>query len=109
MRDSRKTGGTSMKVTNLVTAGALALTICAAQPAVVSARPYIAPASGNVAGTVIPMAWAVGFFICTGLTWGKMQVDAQKMHRELTGADAFRGIGRCLFPPLGIAKLMQGK
>jgi len=41
--------------------------------------------------------------------WGKMQVDAQKMHRELTGADAFRGIGRCLFPPLGIAKLMQGK
>ena len=98
-----------MKVINLVTAGALALAICAAEPTAVLARPIPPPASGNVAGTVIPMAWAVGFFICTGLTWGKMQVDAQKMHRELTGADAFRGIGRCLFPPFGIAKLMQGK
>ena len=98
-----------MKVTNLVTAGALALAICAIQPTVASARPAPLPAPSNPAGVIIPMAWAVGFFICTGLTWGKMQVDAQRMHRELTGADAFRGIGRCLFPPFGIAKLMQGK
>ncbi len=98
-----------MRITNLVTAGALALAVCTVQPTAASARVVTPPPSGNVAGTVIPMAWAVGFFICTGLTWGKMQVDAQKAHRELTGADAFRGIGRCLFPPLGIAELMQGR
>jgi hypothetical protein len=99
----------SVKITRLVAAGSLALAVCIVQPATVFARPVVTPAATNAAGVVVPMIWAVGFFICTGLTWGKMQVDAQKQHRELTGADAFRGIGRCLFPPIGFAKLMQGK
>ena len=55
----------------------------------------------------LPVAWTVGFFLCTGMTWGKMKVDADKAHRQLTGADAFRGIGRCLFPPIGFARLMR--
>ena len=96
-----------MKITKLVTVGALALTVCVAQPAAVLARPaVVASPPVNMA---LPIAWTVGFFLCTGMTWGKMQVDADKAHRELTGADAFRGIGRCLFPPFGIAKLMRGE
>ena len=93
------------KVSSLA-AGALALAISSSAA---SATPPPAPASPSVAGTVVPMAWAVTFFICTGMTWGKMQVDAHRMHRELTAADGFRGVGRCLFPPFGFARLMQGR
>ena len=95
-----------MKIIKLVTAGALALTVCLADVPAASAR-YVIPASPP--DMALPIAWTVGFFLCTGMTWGKMKVDADKAHRELTGADAFRGIGRCLFPPFGIARLMQGK
>ena len=83
------------------------MAVCVAQPTAVFARPVaVASPPANMA---LPIAWTVGFFLCTGMTWGKMQVDADKAHRELTGADAFRGIGRCLFPPLGIARLMRGE
>ncbi len=96
-----------MKTLKLTAAAAVALTLCAAQPA--SATMPRAPVAASSATTILTMAWAVGFFVCTGMTWGKMQVDAQKQHRALTGADAFRGIGRCLFPPIGFADLMQGR
>lgn len=86
---------------------ALALTVSSTTTFAAPAPPP--PASPSVAGTVIPMAWAVTFMVCTGMTWGKMQVDAHKMHRELTAADGFRGVGRCLFPPFGFAKLMRDK
>ena len=97
-----------MKITKFFAAGALALAVCVAQPATVAAArpPVVASSPTDMA---LPIAWTVGFFLCTGMTWGKMKVDADKAHRELTGADAFRGIGRCLFPPFGIAKLMQGQ
>ncbi len=94
-----------MKTIRLLAAGTLALAVCVAQPAAVSAKPIVV-ASPPV-DMALPIAWTVGFFLCTGMTWGKMKVDADKAHRELTGADAFRGIGRCLFPPFGIAKLMR--
>ena len=96
-------------ITRLVAASALALTVFVAQPAAVSAKQITPAASGDAAGVALTMAWAVGVFVCTGMTWGKMQVDAQKHHRQLTGADAFRGIGRCLLPTYGFAQLMQGK
>jgi hypothetical protein len=95
-----------VKITRLVAAGALALTMCVAQPAAVYAVP---PPASPPTDMALPIAWTVGFFLCTGMTWGKMKVDADKVHRELTGADAFRGIGRCLFPVFGLARLAQGK
>jgi hypothetical protein len=100
-----------LKITKLVAAGVLAAAMSLAQPAAVFAipNPPPAPAATNAAAVVLPLAWAVGFFACTGLTWGKMQVDADKAHRELTGADAWTGITRCLFPPLGFARLMRGQ
>ena len=96
----------------ILAAGALALTVCAAQPTTVYAAgvaPAAASTSSGSAGAALPMAWAVGTFICTGLTWGKMKVQADRHHRKLTAADAFRGIGQCLIPPLGFAKLMRGR
>jgi len=101
-------GGNTVKITKLITAGGLALAVCVAQPAFVAAKPAL-PVASAPTNMALPIAWTVGFFLCTGMTWGKMKVDADKAHRELTGADAFRGIGRCIFPPYGIGRLMQGK
>jgi hypothetical protein len=96
-----------LNISKIATAGALALAVLVARPAAVSADQLpVASAPTNMA---LPIAWTVGVFLCTGMTWGKMQVDAAKAHRELTGADAFRGLGQCLIPALGFAKLMQGK
>ena len=103
-------GDSTLKITKLLTAGTVVLTLFAAQPALATKVLPAASASANApTNMALPIAWTVGFFLCTGMTWGKMKVQADKAHRELTGADAFRGIGRCIFPPYGIGRLMQGK
>ena len=99
-----------MKIMKFVAAGAVVLTLFAAQPAFATrVIPVVSAPATAPANMALPIAWTVGFFLCTGMTWGKMKVDADKAHRELTGEDAFRGIGRCIFPPYGIGRLMQGK
>jgi hypothetical protein len=85
---------------------ALAFAGLVAQPIAASAGEgwWCHPASTgtNVAPGVF---WAIGFFLCAGMTTGKQDVDAKKHHTVVTGNDRFGAFLACAFPPIGLYKL----
>jgi len=58
-------------------------------------------------GYAYGVAWALGFFLCAGMTVGQQDVYAQKHHKTVTGNDRARGLISCIIPPLGFARLDQ--
>lgn len=61
-------------------------------------------AAENV-GASLGIVWALGFFLCAGMTVGQQDVYAQKHHTTVTGHDRLRGFVSCIIPPLGFARL----
>ena len=100
-----------MKTTSRAAVAALALAAFVAQPIAANAgAPYCPPVAPPVAHNVgpLPILWAVGFFLCAGMTIGKQDKDAKDngttvSHKER--AHAFLG---CVLPPIGLAKLAHG-
>jgi hypothetical protein len=100
-----------MKTTSRAAVAALALAAFVAQPIAANAGapycpPVVPPGPHNVGA--VPIFWAVGFFLCAGMTIGKQDKDAKDngttvSHKER--AHAFLG---CAFPPIGLAKLAHG-
>lgn len=101
-----------MKMTSRAAVAALALAAFVAQPIAANAgAPYcppVVPASPANMGP-LPILWAVGFFLCAGMTIGKQDKDAKDngttvSHKER--AHAFLG---CVLPPIGLAKLKHAQ
>lgn len=99
-----------MKTTSRAAVAALALAAFVAQPIAANAgAPCVVPPVASPANMgPLPIFWAVGFFLCAGMTIGKQDKDAKDngttvSHKER--AHAFLG---CAFPPIGLAKLAHG-
>ena len=75
------------------------------------------PIAANATGIQVPLPivsspdvglgvfWAVGFFLCAGMTIGKQDVYAKKHHTIATGKDRFNAFLSCAFPPIGFYEL----
>jgi hypothetical protein len=83
---------------------ALAFTGLVAQPIAANATVswHCVVPGANVSAGVF---WAVGFFLCAGMTTGKQDMDAKKHHTVVTGKDRFGAFLACAFPPIGFYKL----
>lgn len=86
---------------------ALAFAGLVAQPIAANACYYKPPCPTANPGFAYGVAWALGFFLCAGMTVGQQDVYAQKHHKTVTGNDRARGLISCIIPPLGFARLDQ--
>ena len=94
-----------MKRTIRTAIAALALTALAAQP--VLANPVSHHPVGLTAPSSIWMGYGLGVMICTGLTFGKQDVQAKQWRTTVTHKQRFLGLLGCAFPPIGLAKLIH--
>ena len=85
---------------------ALALAAVVSQTTVANAGiRWCPPKVEAAAGGSFPIFLVVGAIVCTGLTWGKLEVQANG--RELTAKERLHAALHCAFPPLGFAKLIR--
>jgi hypothetical protein len=95
-----------MNMTSRAAVAALALAAFVAQPIAANAGHIcpVVPASPANMGP-IPIIWAVGFFLCAGMTIGKQDKDAKDNGTTVSHKDRAHGFLGCLIPPIGLAKL----
>jgi hypothetical protein len=98
-----------MKTTSRAAVAALALAAFVAQPIAANAGvhvwcPPVTPSSPANIGP-LPILWAVGFFLCAGMTIGKQDKDAKDNGTTVSHKDRAHGFLGCLIPPIGLAKL----
>ena len=86
---------------------ALALTALVAQSTNANAI-GLAPAPAAAVSPLV-IVYGFGVLFCTGLTFGKQDVWAAKAHSTVTAKRRLYGFLGCIFPPIGLAKLMRGK
>ena len=101
-----------MKTTSRAAVAALALAAFVAQPIAANAGVHVwcppaAPPGPHNVGA-LPIFWAVGFFLCAGMTIGKQDKDAKDNGTTVSGKDRAHGFLGCLLPPIGLAKLAHG-
>ncbi len=95
-----------MKTTSRAAIAALALAAFVAQPIAANAGdicPPVVPPTTNVGP--LPILWAVGFFLCAGMTIGKQDKDAKDSGTTVSHKDRAHAFLGCVFPPIGLAKL----
>ena len=98
-----------MKTTSRAAVAALALAAFVAQPIAANAGyicPPVVPASPTNIGP-LPILWAVGFFLCAGMTIGKQDKDAKDNGTTVSHKDRAHAFLGCVFPPIGLAKLAR--
>jgi hypothetical protein len=100
-----------MKTTSRAAVAALALAAFVAQPIAANAGVYVCPPAvpavpaGPHNVGALPIFWAVGFFLCAGMTIGKQDKDAKDNGTTVSHKDRAHGFLGCLIPPIGLAKL----
>jgi hypothetical protein len=98
-----------MKKTSRAAVVALALAAFVAQPVVANAGVvYCPPAASPSAASPLPILWAFGFFLCAGMTLGKLDVQAKKAGVAVSKKDRAHAFLGCALPPIGLAKLEHG-
>jgi hypothetical protein len=96
-----------MKTTSRAAIAALALAAFVAQPIAANAgvpcAPVVPVSPTNVGP--LPILWAVGFFLCAGMTIGKQDKDAKDNGTTVSGKERAHAFLGCALPPIGFAKL----
>jgi len=97
-----------MKKTSRAAVAALALAALVAQPIAANAGgcPPVVASPANIGP--LPILWAVGFFLCAGMTIGKQDKDAAENDTTVSHKDRAHGLLACVLPPIGLAKLAHG-
>jgi hypothetical protein len=84
---------------------ALAFTGLVAQPLAANACCWCPPPANY--GAAWGVGWALGFFLCAGMSVGAQDEWAKKHHTTVKGSDRAAGFVACILPPIGYAKLSK--